>query len=261
MKTNQKREKTAFITGVNCALGRAYADYFAKSGYHLILTGSEAEAVTAAAKKLERTYAVSITAILSDLSQRRGLNELQKNVDFSAIDVLVNVADSEKRPGLSHVFRGDVKRRMFVQMNSAVFLTLAMLRKMLVRNEGIIINVSSEGISLPAPGSGNSASSRIFIRQFTEGLHEELQDTKVIVQAVCPGLFSTEEECDSAKAQIRQKGTGFLRLMDAETVVLSAMHDLHKGKVFSSPGWRSKWLAASSEEMDEKNSADTCRIS
>lgn len=237
MEVYEGCEKTVLITGAAEGLGLAYAEYFAKRGYRLILAGREIQEIECCAESMRQEHGASAEVIQVDLSDRKGLCVLQRRIEYSTIDVLVNNAPDEAKD----LFRGresaDAKRRMSLQMNTVVSLTLFVLRKMICKNSGTIINISSDGSRLPSPINAICNSSKMFIRQFTEGIHSELKDTEVSVQAVCPGFFRAQL-LESGVKEKKIKYAASLSCREREEIVEQLMQDLERGKIISSPGLR-----------------------
>jgi len=100
----------------------------------------------------------------------------------------------------------------------------------------------------------------MFIRQFTEGLHAELEDTKVSVQAVCPGFFKAQL-WESSRQDKKVKYPGTLSQREREEIVKQLMHDLEHGKIISSPGVRRGFLSRSEEDYAEKAGLELNKIS
>ncbi len=260
MESYEDSVKTVLITGAAGGLGPAYTEYFAKRGCNLILTGRKMNEIEYFAEMVRSEFGVSVEALEVDLSERKGLFVLQKNIEFSTIDVLVNNAPDEGR----EVFRGreamDSKRKMSLQMNTIVSLTLFILRKMICRNTGTIINISSDGARLPSPVNSICNSSKIFIRQFSEGLHAELKDTKVSVQAVCPGFFGAPVR-EVGRVEKKVKYSGFSIPREREVIVDQLMQDLEQGKIVSAPGIRRGLLARFAEYDPDKAELELNKIS
>jgi short-subunit dehydrogenase len=100
----------------------------------------------------------------------------------------------------------------------------------------------------------------MFIRQFTEGLHAELKDTEVSVQAVCPGFFRAQL-WESSRQDKKTKYPGILSHREREEVVEQLMQDLGRGKIISTPGIRRGFLSRSPEDYLEKTDLVMNKIS
>lgn len=101
-----------------------------------------------------------------------------------------------------------------------------------------IINVSSASSFQPNPYLALYSASKVFLKNLSRALYEELKPRKIRVTAVCPGWIDTDmlpREKDGKKI----KYTG---MISAEKVVDKALKDNMKGKDMSAPGFFSKYF-------------------
>lgn len=228
--------KTALITGATSGIGAAFAEEFAGRGYNLLITGRRAEKLEAVARRLRDTYAVAVEVRIIELSDREKVHgfcrELAQRDD---IEALVNNAGF----GFNEYFaKGelDVWEKMTeTQVLAPLAITHAVLPAMIKRDEGIIINVSSDGAFLLAPKNTAYSATKSFLKTFTECLHIELMDTHIRVEALCPGLTKTDFHEKMGMPQSRQRNKGIITWGEPAQVARAAMHALDKGKVLCIP--------------------------
>ena len=230
---------TVLITGATSGLGLAYAEEYAEKGYNLIITGRRENKIIENAKYIENTYHVKVKVVIVDLAKEEGLNLLLNEIKEEEIEVLVNNAGFGLKPVFSEVPKEDMDRIMFLQMNTIVILTQNVLKQMLSRHKGTIINISSDGAFAVMPRNILYSSTKLFILNFTEGLYMELIDTPIHVQVVCPGFIDSDFH-ESAGMKVVKKKNGFMKFMDPQEIVGLAMKDLKKGRVVSVPGLEAK---------------------
>lgn len=86
-------QKTVLITGANKGIGFEAARQLGSKGFHIILSGRDAERVNKAAKKLE-DGGVSVQPLIMDVGKltsiQEAFSELRKTVQ--SIDVIINNA-------------------------------------------------------------------------------------------------------------------------------------------------------------------------
>ncbi len=234
MDSMEKRLKTALITGALSGLGPAYTEYFATLGYALIVTGKEKKSIRIFAEDIEKNHHVSVMGLAVDLSDRKGLTVLQRQIDFVCLDALVNNAADEDWGADGWADSSETKRLTALQMNTAVSLTLSVLRRMINRNDGVIINVSPDGGYRSAAGTRMQISSKIFIRQFTEGLSAQLTDTGIRVQAVCPGTIGPIIAMMGVRPDKRIHAKGIITGSEPREIVETAMRELEQGRILYS---------------------------
>jgi 3-oxoacyl-[acyl-carrier protein] reductase len=79
-----------------------------------------------------------------------------------------------------------------VNLNAAYYCVRAVVRGMLLRRWGRIINVSSPSARMPLAGQSSYAASKAGLEGFTRGLSRDLAAKGVLVNAVSPGLVETD---------------------------------------------------------------------
>lgn len=228
-------KNVTLITGATSGLGLAYAKEYANKGYNLIITGRREDKIKANAGNIENTYNVKVKTVIVDLADEEGVNTLFNEIRDDEIEVLVNNAGFGLKPVFSEVSKVDMDRIIFLQINAVVILTQNILKQMLVRNRGTIINISSDGAFAVMPRNILYSSTKLFVLNFTEGLYMELIDTAINMQVVCPGFIDSDFH-ESAGMNIVKKKKGFMKFMDPEEIVNLANRDLEKGRVVSVPG-------------------------
>lgn len=227
------------ITGATSGLGLAYAREYAKEGYNLIITGRREDKIKANAMDIEQTYHMKVKVVIVDLANQEGLNYLLDKIKEDEIEVLVNNAGFGLKPVLVETTGEEMDRIMFLQMNAVVILTQYILKKMLVRKCGTVINISSDGAFAVMPRNVIYSSTKLFIINLTEGLYMELEKSDIKVQVVCPGFIDTDFH-ESAGLNVVKKKKGFMKFSSPEDIVSIAMKDLKKGKVVCVPGMDAK---------------------
>jgi 3-oxoacyl-[acyl-carrier protein] reductase len=77
-------------------------------------------------------------------------------------------------------------------LDGAYHCVRAVMRPMLQRRRGRIINISSPSASLPLTGQANYAASKAGLEGFTRALSRDLAGRGILVNAVSPGLMETD---------------------------------------------------------------------
>ena len=233
---------TAIITGATSGIGAAYAEFYAKKGYNLIITGRRIKEINFLAKELEKKYEVSIDVNILDFSDIKLVNEFINKISEQTIDVLVNNAGF----GYNSLFyKSDFliyEKMIDTHISVPIKLIRAVLPNMIKRNIGTIINISSDGIYLLIPKNGVYAGSKSFLKTFTEALSLELIETNVHVQVVIPGLTKTAFHGKMGMDESNQKSKGIMRWMNPNDVVRFAMEELQKNKIICIPGFMNKLI-------------------
>lgn len=184
---------TALITGASTGIGAATAVAFARQGANILIhynsNRAEAESV------LQRTRDCDVHAdiIQADLSTRQGVHALSQYASQSSIDILVNNAGSLLARTRVLDFTEELWDRMLMlNLSSAFFLSQAVLRGMVDRKRGSIVNISSVA-ARTGGGLGALAysSTKAAISTMTKGLAKEFAPHNIRVNAVSPGTVDT----------------------------------------------------------------------
>ncbi|MCL2321960.1 MAG: SDR family NAD(P)-dependent oxidoreductase [Oscillospiraceae bacterium] len=219
------------ITGATSGIGKAFAYEYGKKGCPLIITGQREKLLNANAEDLRKKYGIEVKVIISDLSLDENIHDLEKLIEETNIETLINNA------GMAHIgYFQDVDYSFFQNMiNLHIIcltrLTKAVLPQMIERNSGTIINVASTAAFSATPKHNVYAGSKAYIMQFTECLHLDLMNTKIKIQVVCPNYTRTDIQDKIGISKKRQQGDIFIRYETPEQVVKHSMDALKKDKV------------------------------
>ena len=188
--------KVALITGASRGLGRALAIAFAGEGAALALCARSASALDQVARAVGELGA-EVLAVPADVRSSRELERVVAlTLDrFHRVDILVNNASELGPTPLPYL--ADYPPAAFddvVQVNiTAPFrLTQAVIGGMLLRNQGVVINVTSDAAVTGYPGWGAYAVSKAALEGLTRTWSAELAGTGVRMYAVDPGDMDTD---------------------------------------------------------------------
>jgi 3-oxoacyl-[acyl-carrier protein] reductase len=186
--------RTAVVTGGGRGIGRAIALELAATGHRLVITCQKEIA------RAEQTVAEieakggSALAVRADVTQSEEVRELAARIekDFGGTDVLVNNAGIIKDSLFAFMKEEDWDKVVDTDLKGAFRVTRSLIRGMLHKSWGRIINiVSVSGIS-GHPGQTNYSAAKGGLIAFTKALSLELATRAITVNAVAPGLVETE---------------------------------------------------------------------
>jgi meso-butanediol dehydrogenase / (S,S)-butanediol dehydrogenase / diacetyl reductase len=198
--------KVAVITGASSGIGWATALLFAKEGARVVVAARREDKLKELAAQMKKLGGEAIYKA-TDVSKEEDVKALAEATiaAFGTVDILVNNAGmGGDMVDLEHQ---DAKIwRDVYQTNvlSAVLATKHLVRYMIEKKSGSIVNISSvAGIRSGAGGNAYSASKAAMIN-FTMTSACDLGCYNVRVNCVCPGLFETEmtqKYFDAARAK------------------------------------------------------------
>lgn len=189
-------KKTVLITGAAVGIGKACAVQFAEGGANVILMDINAEALSETEREIKKITDNVIAFVCNVADSEAVFGVAEKAIErFGKIDILINNA-ALWRCWSSFVDTSVEEWKTYLDVNimGTVYITKAVLPKMLENQYGRIINVASvAGVYGNAKMAHYSATKGAII-SFTKALAKEVASQGVTVNAVSPGTVSPAEE-------------------------------------------------------------------
>lgn len=137
-------------------------------------------------------YAVAESAI--DVTDTRSVDAAIAEVEagIGPIDILVNNAGIQRRAPLESFSDADWDALMATNLDGVFKVSRAVVKGMIARGKGVIINVSSVQSALARPSIAPYAASKGAITMLTKSMAGEWGQYGVRVNAIAPGYFKTE---------------------------------------------------------------------
>jgi uncharacterized protein len=226
---------TALVTGASSGLGEEFARELARRHCHLVLTARSADKLERLAADLARVNGVTTHVIVQDLSEPDGALALAQALKDRGITVdhLINNAGFGTAGRFESMDTEREARMVRVNCESVVVLSRALLRGMLDRKRGGILNVASTAGHQPTPFMSTYGASKAFVLSFTLALAEELRGSGVHALALCPGPVPTGFQ---AAASIPSGAVMSFAKLDAHTVVERALDAYARRHTLKTPG-------------------------
>ena len=233
-------KRNVLITGASQGLGYEFAKLFAREKYSLYLVARNAKNLDRIKKELEQTYHVSVSVFVKDLSAPSAAQSLARELDASDvhIDVLVNNAGFATHDDFVTIPLSDELAEIQVNIVTLTTLTKLLLKGMVERGYGRILNIASTAAFQPGPHMAVYYATKAYVLSFSEALSEEVKHTGVTVTALCPGATKT----GFSKRAHMEKSLLFrgVLVMDAATVARVGYRGLMQGKRVVVPGLHNK---------------------
>ncbi len=186
--------RTAIVTGGSRGIGYAISRELAAQGNRIIITCQKDLAHAEAAAEEIRRGEGEAHAVLADVRDAAAVKALGEKVarDFGGADILVNNAGIIKDALFPFLKEEDWDAVIEVDLKGAFRMTKAVVRGMLHKKWGRIVNiVSVSGISGHV-GQTNYSAAKGGLIAFTKALALEMATRGITVNAVAPGLVDTE---------------------------------------------------------------------
>ncbi|HEY5944843.1 MAG TPA: SDR family oxidoreductase [Kofleriaceae bacterium] len=183
--------KRALVTGASSGIGAAIAQELARRGVDLVLAARRRAQLDEVAELCAK-HAVATDVIVADLGTPTGARALWTAAARGPIDILINNAGfGYFRPFAEIDWDRDAE---LVQLN---IMSLVELSKLFVSHRrdaasrSYLVNIASIGAYQSVPNMALYSASKAFVRNFTEGLHDEFATTPLSVTCICPGGTKT----------------------------------------------------------------------
>lgn len=184
---------TAFISGVTSGIGKATAQLFAEKGIRLVLCGRRKERLLDLQQQLSKLTEVHTLSF--DVRDKHAVFQALKSLprEFSDIDILINNAGNAH--GLDSIQNGsteDWEAMLDINVKGLLYVTKALLPKMLVKQTGHIINIGSIAGKEVYPNGNVYCASKHAVDALNKAMQIDLNGTGIRVGAINPGLVKTE---------------------------------------------------------------------
>lgn len=188
-----KQKKTILITGSTKGIGNAIAHKFAANDYNLILIARSDKDLQEQKRSLLENYSIDILCISADLAEKKQIHKildiLQAADNYPQI-VVNNLGIYQP----STIFEEDdilMEKMMNINYYSGYYLTKALLKPMLEKNEGHIFSLCSVANINPVKEAFAYSISKYAVYGFIKTLRESLIHTEVKTTAIIPGSTLT----------------------------------------------------------------------
>jgi 3-oxoacyl-[acyl-carrier protein] reductase len=186
--------RTALVTGGGRGIGRATALALARAGAHVVVNyrvNKDAAARTVAAIRRLKRKAVAIQADVRNQEQIESMFD-RVDRDFGRLDILINNAGTGQLIPLEEVtvdFWDDI---MDVDLRGPFLCTQAAARRMIPREYGRIVNVTSIGGVRGIDRDPAYTAAKAGLAGFTKSVARYLGPHNITVNTVAPGPTITE---------------------------------------------------------------------
>ncbi len=200
--------KYALITGGSRGIGRAIAIKLAAAGYPILLNYKNNE--TAANEVAEQIKALGqhVELLPFDVADAESVKNAMEtwiaNHPEDYIDVLINNAGVRNDSLLTFMEDDQWNNVLNTTLNGFFYTTRAVIKNMILKRHGRIINISSiSGIS-GLPGQVNYSSAKAALIGAVKALSKEVAARKITVNAIAPGFIESDMTKDLDVAELKK---------------------------------------------------------
>jgi len=187
----------ALITGSAAGIGYALARGLAQAGARVVLNGRDSGRLSEAAASLA-SDGLSVDQAPFDVTKsdqvRAAIDRVE--LEFGAIDILVNNAGIQRRMPLEEFPEADWHQIVRTNLDSIFIVSQAVVRHMISRRRGRIINICSVQSELGRPGIAPYAATKGAAKMLTKGMAIDWGKYGIRVNARAR-LFQDALECSA----------------------------------------------------------------
>lgn len=185
-------ERVAIVTGSGQGIGKAIALELAQRGAIVVtndISGCCADDTLAEVRE-HGSDGLAITADVSDAEQ---VNALVKQVidTYGKVDILVNNAGTTRDNLIMRMPEDEFDFIQRTNLKSAWLCSKAVIRPMMKKRYGRIINMSSASGRMGQAGQTNYSASKAGLIGLTKALAREVASRGITVNAIAPGFIQT----------------------------------------------------------------------
>ncbi len=180
---------TAIVTGAGSGIGQAIALRLAADGYTVLVNDFRVQAAQATAALI----GAKAVAVGGDVSVEADVAAMVAAAEtaFGPVTHLINCAGHVHQGKFTDLTVGDFDRMIAVHLRGTFLCTHAVLKGMLARGSGVIVNIASQLGQIGGIELVHYSAAKAGIIGMTKALAREVSAQGVRVNAVAPGPINT----------------------------------------------------------------------
>ncbi|MBK6266952.1 SDR family oxidoreductase [Marivirga sp. S37H4] len=217
--------KKAFISGSTQGIGFAIARQLLNEGANVILNGREEKKLSKAIEKLKQEFPQrAVSGIAADFSNTEEVHILLNQL--SDIDILVNNVGIFELKAFEEISDADWMKIFNINVLSSIRLSRHLLPRMLERNFGRIIFITSEsGVNVPA-NMIHYGMTKAAMLAVSNGLSKLTKGTHVTINSILGGptysdgvATTVEQIANAQKMPVEQMKAGIIQQTNPDSLL------------------------------------------
>lgn len=200
--------KYALVTGGSRGLGRAISLELARRGYPVVINYCSNDDAAQETLRLVTEAGGSAELLKFDVScpeaVEKAIESWQEAHPEDYIYILVNNAGIRRDNLMVFMSDSDWNSVMDTNLNSFFHITRRLLKGMMTKRGGRIVNVASLSGIKGLPGQANYSAAKAALIGATKALAQEVASRKITVNAVAPGFIATDMTKDLNEEELKK---------------------------------------------------------
>ncbi|KNF07363.1 3-oxoacyl-[acyl-carrier-protein] reductase FabG [Gottschalkia purinilytica] len=185
--------KTVLVTGASKGIGQATADLLAHEGYNVIINFNKSEKEALSLYNKLKNKGLSVRIYKANVSKK---NEVKDMIDFcikefGTIDILINNAGISQEKLFVDITDEDWDNMINTNLKSVFYCTQEVLKHMISKKRGKIINISSIWGMIGASCEAHYSAAKAGVIGLTKALAKEMGPSNIQINCITPGVIQT----------------------------------------------------------------------
>ncbi|MGN0281682.1 MAG: 3-oxoacyl-ACP reductase FabG [Prevotella sp.] len=200
--------KYALVTGGSRGIGKAIALRLAKKGLPVIINYVSNDAAAKAVVEEIEAEGGKAELLKFDVADKNAIEDALAEWESAHADdfigVLVNNAGIRRDNVMIFMQNEEWDNVLGTTLTGFFYVTRRLLKNMLTKRQGRIVNISSLSGLKGMPGQVNYSAAKAALIGATKALAQEVAQRKVTVNAVAPGFIESDMTKDLDEAQLKK---------------------------------------------------------
>ncbi|HEV7783234.1 MAG TPA: SDR family oxidoreductase [Chitinophagaceae bacterium] len=195
--------RLAIVTGGASGIGLAIAKKFTEHKITTVIIGRDQTKLSNTKKKLGRLA----HTIAFDLTNLAAIPGLIKDIagKYGPVDILVNNAGINMKKEFTGVSDEEFQTILLTNLNSVFAISREVVKEMIKRKKGTIINISSMASQYGLPKVIAYTASKSAIEGMTRAMAVELSPLGIRVNCIAPGFIATDMSAKALNSDTERK--------------------------------------------------------
>jgi 2-hydroxycyclohexanecarboxyl-CoA dehydrogenase len=190
-------DKVAIVTGGGRGIGKAIAVRLAQEGAKVMIVDKNPDTLKDTIEGIKKDGGQA-TAIVADMTKKEDVSRMVQTTmeQLGRIDILVNNVGLFTFEPFLDTKEEEWDRLLALNLKSTLLCSQAVLKEMIKKSYGKIINISSDAGKIGMTTMASYSAAKAGVTGLTKTLAREMARYNININCVCPGLVDTQLTTD-----------------------------------------------------------------